>query len=169
MDAKCSGILYADYRVCMRKERRVVKSWFRVVLVLLFMSLMGLTLAGCGGGSGPEATVQGAFKAIEAKNAEKLGSYFTEDIRDQVVSEADLFFTLIDKIDISNLKIENVSQTEDAATLKLDYDYKVTALDQTSQDHRSDTIDLVKVGGKWLISQPLEEQNLSILLAIYSA
>jgi hypothetical protein len=136
-----------------------MKSWFKVVLLLSLMALIGLTLAGCGGGSGPEATVQGAFKAIEARDAEKLGSYFTEDIRDQVVSDADLAFTLIDKIDISNLKIENVSQTEDAATLKLDYDYKVTALDQTSQDHRSDNIDLVKVGGKWLITEPLEEQN----------
>ena len=157
MGAKCSGILYADYRVCMAKERLVVKSWFKVVLVLSLMAVIGLTLSGCGGGSGPEATVQGAFKAIEAKNAEKLGSYFTEDIRDQVVSEADLFFTLIDKIDISNLKIENVSQTEDAATLRLDYDYQVTAFGQTSTDHRNVEIELTNVGGKWLIIQPLEQ------------
>ena len=136
-----------------------MKSWFKVVLVLSLMALIGLTLAGCSGGSGPEAAVQGAFKAMEAKDAEKLGSYFTEDIRDQVIADADLAFTLIDKIDISNLKIQIVSQTEDAATLRLDYDYKVTASDQTSQDHRSDTIDLVKVGGKWLITLPLEQQN----------
>jgi hypothetical protein len=94
---------------------------------------------------------------MAAKDAEKLGSYFTEDIRAQVVSDADLAFTFLDKIGISNLKIENVSQTEDAATLKLDYDYQVTALGQTNQDHRSDTIDLVKVGGKWLITQPLQQ------------
>ena len=134
-----------------------MKSWFKVVLVLSLMALIGLTLAGCGGGSGPEATVQGAFKAMGAKDAEKLGSYFTEDIRDQVVSDADLAFTFIDKIDISNLKIENVSQTEDAATLKLDYDYELTVSGQTNTDRRSDTIDWVKVGGKWLITQPLEQ------------
>ncbi len=110
-----------------------MKSWFKVVLVLSLMALIGLTLAGCGGGSSPEATVQGAFKAMAAKDAEKLGSYFTEDIREQVVSDADLAFTLLDKIDISNLKIEKVSQTEDAATLKLDYDYQVTAFGQTNR------------------------------------
>jgi hypothetical protein len=140
-----------------RKERLVMKSWFKVVLVLSLVALVGLTLVGCGGGSGPEATVQGAFKAMEAKDAEKLGSYFTEDIREQVVSDADLAFTLSDKVDISNLKIEKVSQTEDAATLTLYYDYAVTVSGQTNQDHLSDTMDLVKIGGKWLITQPLEE------------
>jgi hypothetical protein len=133
-----------------------MKSWFKVVLVLLLMALVGLTLAGCGGGSGPEATVQGAFKAMEARNAEKLGSYFTEDIRDQEVLAADLTFILIDKIDISNLKIEKVSQTEDAATLKLDYDYQSTAFGQTNTDHRNVEIELTNVDGKWLITEPLE-------------
>ena len=133
-----------------------MKSWFKAVLVLSLMVLVGVTHVGCGGGSGPEATVQGAFKAMEAKNAEKLGSYFTEEIRDFVIADAELTFILVDKIDISNLKIENVSQTEDAATLKLDYDYQVTAFDQTSTDHRNVEIELTNVGGKWLIIQPLE-------------
>ncbi len=134
-----------------------MKSWFKVVLVLSLMALAGVTLVGCGGGSGPEATVQGAFKAMEARDAEKLGSYFTEDIRDQVVLAADLTFILIDKIDISNLKIEKVSQTEDAATLKLDYDYQVTAFGQTNTEHRNVEMELTNVGGKWLIIEPLDQ------------
>ena len=134
-----------------------MKSWFKVVLVLSLMALIGLTLVGCGGGSGPEATVQGAFKAMGAKDAEKQGSYFTEDIRDQVVTAADLTFTLVDKVEISNLTIESVSQTEDAATLKLDYDYQVTAFGQTNTDHQNIDIELTKIGGKWLITQPLEQ------------
>ena len=139
-----------------KKERDTMKSWFKVILVTVLVALMGLTLIGCGGGPGPEATIEGAMKALEAKDADKLGSYFTEDIRGEVVFWAETAFDLFDEIDVSNLEMRVVSQTDGEATVEVEYDYEVTAFGQTNKDHQSNTIDLVKVGGKWLITEPFE-------------
>lgn len=132
-----------------------MKGWPKVVLVLALVALGGCTLVGCGGGSGPEATVRGAFKAMEAKDAEKLATYFTEDVNDEMVAEAQQYFDIFDSIKIANLKLTVVSQTEDAATIEAEYDFELKAFGQTSQEHQSDTMDLVKVNGKWLITEPI--------------
>lgn len=133
-----------------------MKGWFKFTLAVALVTLTVMAVGGCGGSSSPEATVKGAFVAVQEMDAEKLGSYFTEDIREEVVAGADLAFSLIDKIEISNLKVKTVSQTEDAATVETEYDYKVTLFGQSNTDHRSNILELVKVDGKWLITQPLE-------------
>ena len=136
-----------------------MKGWFKVVLVLTLVALVGGVVIGCSGGgtSGPEAAVQGMFKAMAAKNADKVGSYCTEDIREDVVSTMNVSFALIDSIKITNLKTTVASQTEDAATIDAEWDFEMKAFGETSKEHQSDSIDLVKVDGKWLISEPVTE------------
>jgi hypothetical protein len=95
-----------------------MKGWFKVVLVLTLVALLGGVVIGCsGGGSGPEATVKDVFKAMAAKNADKVGSYCTEDIREDVVSTMKFTFALVDSIKITNLKTTVASQTDDTATI----------------------------------------------------
>jgi hypothetical protein len=97
------------------------------------------------------------FKAMEAKNAEKVGSYCTEDTREDVVSTMKISFALFDSIKITNLKTTVVSQTEDTAAVDAEYDLEIKAFGETNKEHQSDTIDLVKVDGKWLINTPITE------------
>ncbi len=135
-----------------------MKGWFKVVLVLTLVALVVGVLAGCsGGGSGPEAAVQGMFKAMEAQNADKVGSYCTEDIREDVVSTMEFTFELVDSIKITNLKTTVASQTDDTAVVDAEYDFEIKAFGETSKEHQSDSIDLVKVDGKWLINTPISE------------
>jgi len=135
-----------------------MKGWFKVVLVLTLVALVGGVVIGCsGGGSGPEATVKSMFNAMAAKNADKVGSYCTEDIREDVVSTMKVTFALIDSIKITNLKTTVASQTDDTAIVDAEYDLEMKAFGETNKDHHSDTIDLVKVDGKWLINTPITE------------
>ena len=122
---------------------------FGVLLVLALVATAGGVLAGCGG-PGPEATVRAAFEAMENKDAEELGSYFTEDVKDEVAAWAEIIFDIAD-IDISNLETEVTSQTDDEATVGVEYDYELTVFGQTNEDHQSQDVDLVKEDGKWLI------------------
>ena len=135
-----------------------MKGWFKVVLVLTLVALVGGVVIGCsGGGSGPEATVKSMFNAMAAKNADKVGSYCTEDIREDVVSTMKVTFALVDSIKITNLKTTVASQTDDTAIVDAEYDLEMKAFGETNKDHQSDTIDLVKVDGKWLINTPITE------------
>jgi len=131
-----------------------MKSWFRVLLVLALVVFAGGVFVGCGG-SGPEATVRAAFDAMENKDAEKLGSYFTEDVREEVEMWAEIIFDIAD-IEISNLETKVISQSDDEATVKVEYDYEITAFGQTEEDHQSTDIEMVKEDGKWLIDTSLD-------------
>jgi len=120
--------------------------------------LVGGVVIGCsGGGSGPEATVKSMFNAMAAKNADKVGSYCTEDIREDVVSTMKVTFALVDSIKITNLKTTVASQTDDTAIVDAEYDLEMKAFGETNKDHQSDNIDLLKVDGKWLINTPITE------------
>ena len=135
-----------------------MKGWFKVVLVLALVALVGGVVIGCsGGGSGPEAAVKGMFNAIAAKNADKVGSYCTEDFREDTVSAMEFFFSMVDSIKITNMKTSIASQTDDTATVDMEYDMEVKVSGETEKSHESDSIDLVKVDGKWLINEPVEE------------
>ena len=135
-----------------------MKGWFKVVLVLTLVALLGGVVIGCrGGGAGPEATVKDMFKAMAARNADKVGSYCTEDIKADVVSTMESAFKLIDSIKITNLKTSVASQTEDTATVDAEYDLEMKAFGETNKEHQSDSIDLVKVDGKWLINTPISD------------
>ena len=135
-----------------------MKGWFKVVLVLTLVALVGGVVIGCGGGgSGPEATVKDMFNAIAAKNADKVGSYCTEDFREDTVSAMEFFFSMVDSIKITNMKTSVASQTDDTATVDMEYDMEVKVSGETEKSHESDSIYLIKMDGKWLISEPVTE------------
>ncbi len=138
-----------------------MKGWFKVVLVLALVALLGGVVIGCGGGSGsgPEDTVKNMFNAIEAENADKVGSYCTEDIREDVVSAMESFFAIADSIKITNMETSIASQTDDTATVDMEYDMEVKVFGEAEKEHESDSMDLVKVGGKWLIDEPIDEEE----------
>jgi hypothetical protein len=134
-----------------------MKIWFKAALVLCLVVLVGITIAGCGGGEpGPEDAVRGMFKAMEAKDAEKIGEYCTEDIREDVVAIMEMSFELIDSMKVRNLELTVASETENTATVDFECDYEIEAFGETETSHESDSIDLEKVDGKWLISEPPE-------------
>jgi uncharacterized protein YprB with RNaseH-like and TPR domain len=131
-----------------------MKGWLKVVLVLALAALLGSTLLGCGGGgSGPEDTVRGALRAMEAMDAEEMGTYFTEELREEVEFSMELAFVFIDEIKISNVKTKVLSQTEDEATVEADFDIETTGFDETEEEHVTESFNLVKEDGKWLISE----------------
>jgi hypothetical protein len=130
-----------------------MKCWLKVVLVLGLVALLVSSLIGCSGGSGPEDTVKNAFKAMAAMDAEKMATYFTEELREDIELGMEFAFAMVDKIKISNLKTTVSSQTDDEATVEFEFDLETTAFDETEKEHVEDSIDLVKENGKWLISE----------------
>jgi len=130
-----------------------MKGWATIVLALALGALFGASLLGCGGsGSSPEDTVRGVLKAMEAQNAHKVGSYFREEYRTLVISSMESAFDYIDKIKISNLKTNVLSQTEDEAVIESEFDSTQTYFGQTDTEHAKETWTLCKADGKWLIS-----------------
>jgi len=130
-----------------------MKGWLKVMLVVALVVLLGPTLLGCGGGAGPEATVRDCLKAMEAKDAEKMASYFVADMRDEMLAQMEMTFEMVDEIKISNMKTEVVSQEGDRATVELEFDMEMTIQGQTSEQHMKETTELERVGGKWLITE----------------
>ena len=131
-----------------------MKGWLKVVLVLALAALLGSTLLGCGGGgSGPEDTVRGALRAMEAMDAEKMVTYFTEEMSEDVEFGMEVVFALIDEIKISNVETKVLSQTEDEATVEVEFDLETTVFDETEEEHVTEPFNLVKEDGKWLISE----------------
>ncbi|MBE0480078.1 MAG: DUF4878 domain-containing protein [Dehalococcoidia bacterium] len=128
-----------------------MKGWFKVALVLLLVALVGGMAAGCNGEASPEDTVRGLIKAMEAQDAEKAGQYVVEDTRNEFVAGMKMAFAFIDSMKISNLKLTVASQTENTATVVAEFDLEVKIMGETEKSRESDTLDLVKVDGKWLI------------------
>ena len=124
----------------------------RSMLVILLAGVLVLGLAGCGGSaSGPEDTVRGAFKALEAKNAEKLASYYVEDMRDETLSNTEYAFSIVDKFKVSNLETTVTQETATKASVKAEYDLVVTMGGEKVEEHVTEIYELSKVDGKWLL------------------
>ncbi len=130
-----------------------MKGWLKVVLVLALVAVLVPSLIGCGGGSGPEDAVRGVMNAMAAMDAEKMATYFTEEMSEDVEFGMEFAFTLVDDIKISNLKTTLVSQTGDEATVAFEFDLETEAFGETDKEHVDDTLYLVKESGKWLISE----------------
>ncbi len=46
-----------------------------------------------------------------------------------------------------------LSQTEDEATVEVEFDLETTVFDETEEEHVTEPFNLVKEDGKWLISE----------------
>jgi len=135
----------------------------RGFLVLLLAAVLALGLAGCGGSaSSPEDTVRAAFKALEAKNAEKLVSYYIEDVRDEVLSDTEYAFSIVDKFKVSNLETTVTEQTSTRASVQADYDRTITMDGQKIEEHVTEVYELAIVDGKWLLLGEAEEVEITV-------
>jgi len=132
-----------------------MKSWFKAVLVLALVALVGGVLIGCGV-SGPEATVKSMFQAVETLNADKAGSYYTEQYRESEVAHMRETFAFISSMRITNLKTTLASQTDNTATVDYEVDIEIKWIgnETAMKSYASDRIRLVKEDGKWLIDEP---------------
>jgi hypothetical protein len=129
-----------------------MRFWPSLLAVLAVVLLAGGSLAACGGeGPGPEDTVRGAVKAMGDRDGEKMASYFVEDMRAELEEGMEFFFAMIDEIKISNIETRLVSESGDSAVVEMEFDFEITAFDETETEHMEDTAELVKVDGKWLI------------------
>jgi hypothetical protein len=131
---------------------RTLGGRLRSLLVIVLAGALIAGIGGCGGGgSTPEDAVRGAFKALEAKNAEKLVSYYVEDARDQVLADQAYAFSIVDRFKVSNLKTTVVGAVTDQATVEADYDLSILAGGQTTKQHINELYQLSQVDGKWLL------------------
>jgi len=90
---------------------------------------------------------------MEAMDAEKMVTYFTEEMSEDVEFGMEVVFALIDEIKISNVETKVLSQTEDEATVEVEFDLETTVFDETEEEHVTEPFNLVKEDGKWLISE----------------
>jgi|GEM_PF-4334934 len=129
-----------------------MSGWSKSLLVILLINILILGLIGCGGGtSSPDDTVRAAFAALEAQNADKLISYYVEDVRDAVSAKTEYAFAVVDKFKVSNLETTVLSETEDTASIEADYDLTTTLSGQSIKEHITEIYELSKVDGEWLL------------------
>ena len=129
-----------------------VNIWLRAVLILALLMIVVSWPFACSCGGGLVATGQGVVEAIEALDAQKMATYFIEDIREEVTSSMELVFAIVDSVRLYNVEWEVISQTEDRATVDIGVDWEATAFDETHSGRANKSIDLMNVDGKWLIS-----------------
>ena len=124
----------------------------RLVLVLGLIAFSALSPFGCGCASGIEGRGLETIRAIEAQDAERAAACFIPEIRDEATFSFEVVFAVVDEIKISNVTWQVLSETDDTATVDIGIDWEASGLGQTRSGHAQEPIDLVKVGGEWLIN-----------------
>ena len=125
-----------------------------LVIVATLAVILAVSLLGCSGGSsGPEDAVRGALQAMEEMDAEKMATYFTADVRNDVELGMQFTFSLLDEIEITDIEIDVLSRSEDSATVKFTCYVKTTAFEQTEEGPMEKTLEVVKEDGQWRIKE----------------
>jgi len=125
---------------------------FKKIAVLTAAALLALSVLGCSASSSPEKTVREALAAMEAMDVEHMASFFTEEMRPQVISGMNYALERIDEITISSLETRVVSETASTASVEAEYDLETVSSDRTRNVHVVKTVTLENVAGEWLIS-----------------
>lgn len=142
-----------------------MKGWLKLLVILVLMGMLVSGLVACGGGGSvcsatPEDAIKGSFKALESKDADKLVGYYVEGAREEVASKMGYAFSFVDQFKISNLEISTVSETEDTATLEVEFDRKITAEGSVTEEHVKQTYELAKADNCWqLLGDAIEEET----------
>ena len=126
-------------------------------VVLLIILLLGLTAAAlsCSSEPGPKDTVRQMFDATEAGDWQKAASYMT-GVMEQPEWLIEQQQSIIESVDINNLKLSVMSESENDATLKAEYDIEIRGAvfsDFTIEQHNTQTVKLVRVEDRWLITE----------------
>jgi hypothetical protein len=123
-----------------------------LILVLAAAVFLALPLWGCSSGpSGPEMAVEDALEAMDALDVDLMASYFTGETREYVISGMAFYLERIDDIEISDVQTEVLSEEGSTATVKAVYEIVVATADRVHGTRAVKTVNLVEVGGEWLI------------------
>jgi len=133
-----------------------IVSIFLTVVVLLTM--FG-GIIGCGGGNGidlsnPEDVVRGCLDALESGDIDEVKHYWTsKGFEEEGISTVFEMESVAVSYEISNLKVEVLSQDGDRAEILTEYDLKViTELDTETPHIDNEVYHLEKRSDGWLIT-----------------
>ena len=113
---------------------------------MLVTLALGVFLSGCGGGLGPEDTVQRYFDAVLARDSARAARVFVPEVSEGI-SRASL-----PEVSIENLKIEKISETENTSEVIAEYDAEIIIGEGPTRTHAKVTFTMTKTDGEWLIS-----------------
>jgi hypothetical protein len=149
------------------------KKWWIIIAGVVIIALglgLGLGLGLRGGGvavdlSSPKATVQSVLDAYEDKDADRMadcchfpltweGDQYND--RGEFVSMAKAVFAEIESIDISNLNISIIAQSDTTATVEATFHLKVVAEGIPFEVDVADGFELEKTGDSWYITSQYE-------------
>lgn len=128
--------------------------------MLLSLAATVLLLSGCGSSSSTpqpgvaavlKETISGYLAALEAKDVGSAKSYLAEP-DPTTLNGMSAFFTTFDSWDFDNVEITVVSQRGDEAEVQVERDVTTITDGEPTEEHMSETFDLVKLDGVWLIS-----------------
>ena len=128
----------------------------RMVLTVAVGALLASLLVGCGGGAAgteePGEAVREVLKAVEDQDAERWASLFVDGGPEEI-EIAENFFKLFERIEITIVKIEVVSQSESSADVAMVYDADMVMGGETFAKHVDEVVEVVKVGERWLVKE----------------
>jgi len=136
----------------------------KIAVVLVTILLLAFTTSGLGCGNnepGPEDTVHQMFKALEAGDFQKAVSYTTIEQPEWLLEKQQEMFK---SVDIENLILKTISESENEAILEAEYDIEFTVYvynEFTTKQHNTMTVKLVRVDDRWLISDIIQSDALS--------
>jgi hypothetical protein len=129
---------------------------FRVVAVVLILVTL---VAACGGdGGSPTAVVRDFWQALAKLDVDKMKDLTCSAYQEEMeaafgFAELGDLSELADvlEIDVSGLKYEVVSETGDAAVVRVYGALKMSFLGQEQSEQMDEEIDVVKEGGQWKV------------------
>ncbi len=130
------------------------KTTFLVIVIFLLAS--AISSIGCGGdsakdASNPEDAVNGFLQALDTEDADEAARYWVDSDYNETEREAAQQVLGMASVNISNVKMELVSQTESQATIEVSYDIQLEMEAETVEQFSEESFELLKQGNKWLI------------------
>ncbi|NQT71566.1 MAG: hypothetical protein HQ553_02205 [Chloroflexi bacterium] len=126
-----------------------------VVMVGLVLVLALAGVVGCGGDGGdtlsPEDTCRKSLEALGNEDYDKSFSYWVKD--EETMKDVERAKTMLKdaSIEVSNIETTLISESSDEAVVKVTYDMEMDWMGEVDKYSEEDTMNLVKVDGKWLI------------------
>lgn len=126
--------------------------------LVLAVTLLGLVLFACGGGSDdPASVVKGGMEAMMNLDEGGLDKYLCSELVEESKSAMKELKAAMDqgaKMEFSDMKYEVVSQEENKAVVKVTGHLKASHPDYGDmEDDMSEEMDVIKEDGKWKVCQ----------------
>ncbi len=129
-------------------------------LIMCLLLTQTISFISCGTSvSSPESTIREAMKAVEALDIEKLESLWTQDAiaandENLIALGLTMQYSWEDGITISNLKTDVISQTENSAIVKIEFDMESSSGSDGNRSnyHAEGNLELQNINSEWLLS-----------------